>query len=138
MKHNLADVTHAIAVAVDLLRVKRERAIVLVGRDTVTIEIKDQCAGIADAITCLPEGIKGNKDAVAETIANRINDLPGPDASIVPAGMQRLSTRDHANRLAKMTPDERKVEIDRLGIDETMKLVKALESQKPRPSMIPR
>ena len=29
-------------------------------------------SGIADAITCMPDDIKGNKDAVAETIANNV------------------------------------------------------------------
>ena len=48
-------------------------------------------SGIADAITCLPDGIKGNKDAVAETIANNVRSKIVKEQLTDPAFFNKMS-----------------------------------------------
>ena len=48
-------------------------------------------SGIGDAITCLPEGIKGNKDAVAEIIANNVRSKIVKEQLTDPAFFNKMS-----------------------------------------------
>ena len=48
-------------------------------------------SGIADAITCFPDGIKGNQDAVAETIANNVRSKIIKEQLTDPAFFNKMS-----------------------------------------------
>ena len=60
-------------------------------------------SGIADAITCMPDGIKGNKDAVAETIANNVRSkIRLLDEIIKDLKARRLDYEEYLKRIAEL------------------------------------